>query len=75
VPEAVSQASRDAIRAEGAQVLVWNGDYDGAVKTAAKEAEEAGSHGILIQDTSWEGYEDIPKVWRTFQSVLRTYFD
>ncbi|KAK7053044.1 hypothetical protein VNI00_004365 [Paramarasmius palmivorus] len=62
VPEAVSQASRDAIRAEGARVLVWNGDYDGAVKAAAKEAEEVGSHGILIQDTSWEGYEDIPKL-------------
>ncbi|KAI3612002.1 serine dehydratase [Moniliophthora roreri] len=62
VPEAVSETSRDAIRAEGAQVVLLNADYDEAVRTAEREAEKAGKRGILIQDTSWDGYKDIPKL-------------
>ncbi|KAL0574484.1 hypothetical protein V5O48_007459 [Marasmius crinis-equi] len=59
VPAAVSELSRDRIRSEGAEVVVVQADYDEAVKMAAVEA---GDHGILIQDTAWPGYEEIPRL-------------
>src|SRR4030095_11588974 len=48
-----------AIRHEGANVVEVVGNYDAAVTTAARAAEDdAGS--VLVQDTAWEGYEQIP---------------
>jgi diaminopropionate ammonia-lyase len=48
-----------AIRHEGASVVEVAGNYDAAVTTAARAAEDdAGS--VLVQDTAWEGYEQIP---------------
>ncbi|KAF9641269.1 hypothetical protein BFW01_g629 [Lasiodiplodia theobromae] len=43
---------------EGARVTAISGSYDEAVRTASDEAER--QSGILIQDTAWPGYEDIP---------------
>ncbi len=51
-----AQAIRDAGRAE---VLITDLTYDGAVRYAARMAEEKG--WTLIQDTSWPGYEQIPR--------------
>jgi diaminopropionate ammonia-lyase len=48
-----------AIIDEGAHVTVVDGSYDDAVATAARTAQ-APSH-LLVQDTAWEGYEDIPR--------------
>ncbi|KAF9262741.1 tryptophan synthase beta subunit-like PLP-dependent enzyme [Marasmius fiardii PR-910] len=59
VPEAVEETSRDHIRSEGAEVMVVQADYDETVQIAAREA---GDKGVLIQDTSWPGYEEIPKL-------------
>lgn len=47
------------IRALGAEADVTDLNYDDAVRLAAREAEENG--WVLIQDTSWDGYEDIPR--------------
>lgn len=47
------------IAAEGAEVVVVQGDYDFAVSTAASAAG-ASKHNLLVQDTAFEGYEDIP---------------
>ncbi|CAD0082939.1 unnamed protein product [Aureobasidium vineae] len=47
------------IAAEGAEVVVVQGDYDFAVSTAASAAA-ASKNNILVQDTAFEGYEDIP---------------
>jgi diaminopropionate ammonia-lyase len=41
-------------------VQVVSADYDVAVRTAASQCELA--RGLLIQDTAWEGYEQIPLV-------------
>lgn len=51
-----AQAIRDAGRAE---VTITDMSYDDAVRHAAKMAEENG--WFLIQDTSWPGYEEVPK--------------
>jgi diaminopropionate ammonia-lyase family len=47
------------IAAEGAEVVVVQGDYDFAVSTATSAAA-ASKNNILVQDTAFEGYEDIP---------------
>ncbi len=46
------------IRAEGAEASITNLNYDDAVRLANKQAEDKG--WIMVQDTAWDGYEDIP---------------
>ena len=46
------------IRKEGATVSVEDMNYDDAVRLAAKYAKE--NNGLVVQDTAWDGYEDIP---------------
>lgn len=58
MPKGSSGARVENIRKEGAEVTVQDMNYDDCVKLAAKYAEENG--GVVIQDTAWEGYEDIP---------------
>jgi diaminopropionate ammonia-lyase len=58
VPDGVHPAAVAAIVGEGAEVTHVTGDYDEAVRQAAAAA--AGPGGILIQDTAWPGYEQIP---------------
>ena len=47
------------IRALGAEAEIIGGNYDDAVRLAAKQGLEKG--WLLVQDTAWEGYEDIPR--------------
>lgn len=47
------------IEKEGATVKVLDMNYDECVREANKLAEEKGY--IMVQDTAWDGYEDIPK--------------
>jgi diaminopropionate ammonia-lyase len=58
VPDAVSPARAQAIRDEGADVVVLPVDYDAAVRAAAATADE---RTLVISDTSWPGYEQIPR--------------
>lgn len=58
VPDGVHPVAVEAIRGEGAPVLHAGGSYDDAVAMAAAEAVRTG--GILLQDTAWPGYEDVP---------------
>ena len=46
------------IQAEGAQAKITEYNYDDAVRVIAEESEKNG--WIMVQDTAWEGYEDIP---------------
>lgn len=58
-----AQSRVDAVYAAGAEeVIVTEVSYDETVKLAAKRAEENG--WTLVQDTAWEGYEEIP-AWIT----------
>ena len=54
-----SEARIKAIEANGAEVRVVDGTYDDAVRQATLDAEQNGWQ--VISDTSWEGYEDIPR--------------
>lgn len=59
LPAATARRRVLAIEEEGAEVVMVNGDYDQAVATAA--AQE-GPETLVIQDQSWEGYEEIPRL-------------
>lgn len=58
IPHTVSEAAITAIEREGAEVHVLEEDYDSVVQIAATDSRETGA--LLIQDTAWEGYTDIP---------------
>ncbi|KAJ1555587.1 hypothetical protein HK405_016021 [Cladochytrium tenue] len=59
VPSVMREEARAVIRGEGAEVRVVDGSYDDAVKAAFAWAEKTGA--IMVQDTAFEGYEDIPR--------------
>ena len=58
VPDTVPAAAADAIRAEGAAVFAVTGNYDAAVHAAARFARPPDA--VLVQDTAWPGYEEVP---------------
>lgn len=57
VPRGMVEPRIQAIRREGALVTVVDGSYDDAV---ARAAQEASTTCLVVSDTSWEGYEEIP---------------
>jgi diaminopropionate ammonia-lyase len=57
VPRGMVESRIRAIMNEGAKVTIVNGTYDEAVRQSALEQDD--TH-ILISDTSWPGYEEIP---------------
>jgi diaminopropionate ammonia-lyase len=57
VPAGRVAARRAAIAGEGARVEIVDGSYDEAVERAASLADE---RTLVIQDTAWPGYEDVP---------------
>ena len=58
MPRGSAEERLNNIRACGAQADIIDGNYDDAVRLSRKEAEENG--WVIVQDTSWEGYEEIP---------------
>jgi len=55
----VSVGRQQAMEAFGAQVIRITGNYDDSVKQADAEAKQNGR--IIVSDTSYEGYMDIPR--------------
>jgi len=60
VPRTVNDEAICLISSEGAKVTVSRKDYDGAMGEAWDEASKT-EGGLFVQDTAFEGYEDIPK--------------
>jgi len=58
VPKGTVRSRIENIRAHGASVEVTDLNYDDAVRLASSTAQQKGWY--LIQDTSWEEYEDVP---------------
>jgi diaminopropionate ammonia-lyase len=58
VPAGTAQARMDAIVGEGARLVVVEGSYDDAVARSAADADE---RSLLVSDTSWAGYEAVPR--------------
>jgi len=49
----------EKILAEGAMATIENMNYNDTVRLAAREAQKV-KNGVLVQDTAWAGYEEIP---------------
>jgi diaminopropionate ammonia-lyase len=60
VPPGVAPQAIQAILDEGAELIEPGLPYDAVVDRAAADAL-ADEHTVLIQDTSWEGYEHVPQ--------------
>ena len=59
MPKGTSQSRLENVRREGATVTIEEMNYDDCVRLAAREAaQHPGS--VLMQDTAWPGYEEIP---------------
>ncbi len=59
MPKGTAPVRRDNIAKEGAQVTIEELNYDDCVRLAAKQAAQT-PNGVVVQDTAWEGYEEIP---------------
>jgi diaminopropionate ammonia-lyase len=58
MPKGAARSRVENIRSHGAKVIVTDLNYDEAVRVAFRTAEQLGWY--VIQDTSWEGYTEIP---------------
>ena len=58
VPDGTVDARIEAIAGEGAKVEVVDGTYDDAVR---RMAQRAGPRRLVLSDTSWPGYEEVPR--------------
>lgn len=59
MPKGSAEERLKNIQAEGAEASITDLNYDEAVRLANSQAEENG--WVMVQDTAWEGYEDIPR--------------
>lgn len=59
MPKGTTQTRLMNIAKENAEVTIEDLNYDDCVRMAAREAQNT-EHGIMVQDTAWEGYEEIP---------------
>ena len=59
MPAGSARERLENIRREGAQAEITHMGYDDTVRYAARRAQEEG--WILLQDTSWPGYEAAPR--------------
>ena len=76
MPKGSVRERLENIRAQGAQAEITDLNYDDAVRLANRMGKE---HGwILVQDTAWPGYEEIPAwimegyttiAWELFQQL------
>lgn len=69
MPKGSSSERVKAVRSYGAEVEVTSMNYDDTVSHAAKVAED--NDWILVQDTAWEGYMDIPMdIMQGYTSII-----
>ena len=59
MPQGTVESRVENICALGAEVTVEDCNYDGCVRLAARQAKETPG-GVLVQDTAWPGYTQVP---------------
>jgi diaminopropionate ammonia-lyase len=59
MPKGTVRVRYENIRREGAEVTIEDMNYDDCVRLAAAQAKQA-ARGVIVQDTAWDGYEEIP---------------
>ena len=59
MPKGSQLVRLESIRREGAEAFITDSNYDDTIRFTAALAEKTPG-GVIVQDTAWEGYEDIP---------------
>lgn len=59
MPKGSTETRLNNIKAEGATATIEEVNYDECVRMAAAAAAKT-PNGVVVQDTAWEGYEEIP---------------
>ncbi len=59
MPKGSTKTRFDNIQKEGAKVTIEEVNYDECVRMAAADAAKT-PKGVMVQDTAWDGYEEIP---------------
>ncbi|MGM9631455.1 diaminopropionate ammonia-lyase [Butyricicoccus sp.] len=59
MPKGTTPTRLENIRKLGAEVTIEELNYDECVRMAAAEAAQT-ENGVIVQDTAWDGYEEIP---------------
>jgi diaminopropionate ammonia-lyase len=60
VPVDITDEAKQGIRSEGAELVVLDEPYDAVVRFATAVAASLGDAALLVQDSAWPGYEDVP---------------
>lgn len=60
VPRYMDGTTREKIQREGAEVILHKGEYDDCLLTCRQVSMETGA--LLVLDTSFDGYTEIPQV-------------
>ena len=68
LPSGVSANREAAIRGYGAETVRSSGNYDAAVREAQERAQRDGF--FVVSDTSYEGYEEVPRLVMQGYTVL-----
>ena len=59
MPKGCPLIKLENIKREGAEAYITDSNYDDTIRFTAELAEKT-ARGVIVQDTAWEGYEDIP---------------
>ena len=59
MPKGCPRVRLENIRREGAEAYITESNYDDTIRFTASLAKST-PRGVIVQDTAWEGYEDIP---------------
>ena len=59
MPKGSPKVKLENIRREGAEAHITEVNYDDTIRFTATLAEKT-PKGVIVQDTAWQGYEDIP---------------
>lgn len=59
MPKGSTEYRKQQIANEGATVTIEELNYDDCVRLATAESKKV-DNGVVVQDTAWDGYEDIP---------------
>ena len=74
MPKGTSKARLEAIQAHGAQAEITELNYDETVLFSAQQAKE--NDWVLLQDSSWEGYQTVPKhIMQGYFSLVSEFAD
>ena len=68
LPKGAAESRQKTIRDLGAEVKIPGFSYDETVNMCKEHAEKNG--WVLIQDTAWEGYVDVPEDIMSGYSVI-----